>query len=429
MSQLEVHPSVLRGDATAPPSKSYTHRELVASFFSDGRSDLLGPLVSDDTLATCRGLSRLGARITPSKGGWSVEPPGPRRSPSVGSVSLDCGGSGTTLRFLLAVAATRDVPVTLLGTAQLALRPVDPLLDLLENAGASVQRASRGRSVPTTIRGPIRSVRGRIDGSKSSQYLSALLLSLPSLPGVHRVRVEGARVSAPYIEATQDVLLRRGVRWTVAGREFRIEGPVRYGPRRTRIPGDASSAAYLWAGAAVSGGSVRVRGIPPGRPQADLKMLEILRRLGAHVLPRHDGAVVQGARLRGVSVNLADAPDLLPLVAALAARSSSVSRIHGALHAAVKESDRRKGSADLVRGLGARAVLTRNLLEVRPALRSGPVVWKGSLDHRLVMSAAIACLGGSGAGRVGDARAVGKSFPGFWSQLRALGARMEAVRR
>jgi 3-phosphoshikimate 1-carboxyvinyltransferase len=426
VSQVRLGPGTVRGSVLAPPSKSYTHRELVASFFATGPSEILGPLDSEDTRATLGGLERMGARIRPRREAWRIEPPRHRAEGSHRPITIDCKKSGTTLRFLATVAATRGVRCTLTGSPQLARRPMEALWGFLESAGATVRRPRSGRSLPTSIEGPIRAPSGEIDASESSQFLSSLLLTLPALEGRTLIRQRGESVSEPYIDATLDVLGRRSVAWHRDRRRFSIEGPLEYRGGRYRIPGDASSAAYLWAAAAATRGSVRVRGVPPERPQADLRILEFLERMGATVDRGRSGFRVSGGKLRGITVELSDAPDLMPLLGMLAALATGRSRLRGARHARYKESDRRQATARLVRALGGRARLSAKGLVVEPGPVPAAARFPWSDDHRVVMSGAVAALR-AGPSTLADARSVEKSYPNFWSDLRALGVNVSGT--
>ncbi|MCI4349254.1 MAG: 3-phosphoshikimate 1-carboxyvinyltransferase [Thermoplasmata archaeon] len=416
-----VRPSVLRGTIRAPPSKSYTHRELLAGFLARGRSTLVRPSLSVDAAATREGLRRLGARYGTGARTWELT-----RAPPVGTAGpparIECGRSGTTLRFLTAVAALYDREVTLTGHRELAARPLEPLLGVLESAGARVHRSSEGRAVPLRIRGPIQPVRADLDSSESSQFLSALLFVLPVLEGASEIRTRRGLVSRPYVAATCHVLRAHGVHVAVKGASYRIPGGQRYRGGRVTIPGDASSAAYLWAAAAVSGGSVRVTGLPRGPPQADFRLLEILRRMGAKVVRGNDGARVEGRRLRGLEVDLTDTPDLYPLVGVLGALAQGSTRIVGAAHVQRKESDRRRATADLARALGARVQLRTDSVAIQRGDRVTPFRASRLSDHRIVMSAAVAALAVGEGSLIGDSRSVAKSYPGFWADLKALGA-------
>jgi len=194
------------------------------------------------------------------------------------------------------------------------------------------------------------------------------------------------------------------------------------------VPGDASSAAYLWAAGALAGGPVRVTGVPDRWPQADLAVLELLRAAGASVRRSGDAVEVAGPTRDGFEVDLTDAPDLFPLVGVIAAATPGRSQLSGAPHLAFKETDRRTATIQLVRAMGATARPTPAGLTIagRPAPR--PIRYSGWADHRLVMSAAVAALCADGPSQIGRAEAVAKSFPGFWTALEHIGAEVTSAR-
>jgi 3-phosphoshikimate 1-carboxyvinyltransferase len=421
--RVRVYPSVARGLARAPPSKSYTHRAILAGYLSGRYSRVIQPLDSEDTRATAHGIAALGADVRFGASAWTVRP---SRTPvSRRSTTIRCGRSGTTLRFLLAVAAREDRAIRFVGDPELARRPIEPLLRALAQRGATVDRAPRGRSLPTVIRGPIVGGDVRLDPALSSQFLSGLLFVLPTLAAPSRVRLARALPSAPYVEATLSCLRSQGISVSRRGRTYRVPGSQRGRGGRIEVPGDASSAAYLWAAAAVSGGEVVVEGVWPRWPQADLLILPVLRDAGVHVSVRSDRVTVRGRVTRPIAADLDGAPDLLPLLGAVAAVTPGRHRLEGAAHAARKESDRRRETARLVRALGGTADLRRRSLTIRgsstPRALPG-IVWD---DHRLVMSAVVGALSAPGPSTVGDPRAVRKSFPGFWETCSRLGIRWE----
>jgi 3-phosphoshikimate 1-carboxyvinyltransferase len=420
-------PARVSGSIVAPPSKSYTHRALVVAFLSGGEATIEHPLASDDTLATRAGVRALGRSVDGPSDRWKVRP-APRAPRGGAPVRIDCGRSGTTLRFLAAVAATLDREVILDGAGELATRPIEPLLEVLEAAGACLRRARSGRSLPLSVRGPMRPVDAELDASVSSQFLSALLLVLPTLDGDSSLTLKGPAVSGPYVEATLDAMARSGVRATVDGPHVTVPGGQRYRAGRLPVPGDASSASYLWAAGAVSGGEVEVRGVPHDRPQADLAILRILESMGASLARSPDGATTRGGPLTGTEVELTDAPDLYPLVGVLAAMASGESRLSGASHVVHKESDRRRATVELARALGARVTSSDGALVIRGNPQPRAIGLRRCADHRVVMSAAVGALAGSGRSTIGDAKAVTKSFPGFWDALRSIGAPSRVAR-
>jgi 3-phosphoshikimate 1-carboxyvinyltransferase len=419
MSTVSVSPHPVRGTLPAPPSKSYTHRALLAGFLSARRYHVHRPNDCDDTRATREGLRALGADFEIRGTGWTIrpEPLSPRRS-----ADIDCRSSGTTLRLLSALAARGSRRVRFRGTAGLAVRPMSGLLESLRAAGAQIEHTVPARSLPFTIRGPIHPGEFVVSGEVSSQYTSALLFVLPTLTGPSAIRVLGTPVSAPYVAATRAVLAAHAVRTEVTSRGFDIPGGQEYLGRQFFVPGDASSAAYLWAAAALTGGQVSVSSLDPKWPQADHLILSILTQMGARVLRRGPQVTVLGPLVTGFDVDLTGAPDLYPLAGTLAAfPPSDGSRLRGAFHARWKESNRPKRTALLARAFGAKVRFHRDTLEIAPGHRPASVRVRGLRDHRLVMSAAVGALALRRPSRIDDARAVEKSYPGFWNALEGLG--------
>ncbi len=415
MSTVRVRPAVASGRHRAPPSKSYTHRALVTGHLADRPFRIDRPLDSEDTRATARAIALLGTHVERRPHHWALRPAAARRRST--DVVIDCGESGTTLRFIAALAARESRSVTLEGRGRLPRRPMERLLGALRGLGATCRCAHPYGGLPLTVRGPIHAGRVAIDASESSQFASALLFVLPTLSGESEIRLTGRIVSRPYLEATLAVLRHHGLRLGRRGRRIRVPGEQRYTGRRFGVPGDASSAAYFWSAAAVTGGRVRIDGLPGAWPQADLAILSVLDRAGAVVERTPSGAVVSGGRLRPFSVDLTDAPDLYPLVGVLAAATPGRSVIRGAAHVALKESDRRGETVRLVTAFGARPRSLGSGLAIEGSTRLRPVALRGLSDHRLVMSAAVGALAADGPSTIGDGRAVRKSFPGFWEAL------------
>jgi 3-phosphoshikimate 1-carboxyvinyltransferase len=419
MTIRTIHPATVRGRLRAPPSKSYTHRALVAAFLAGRSCKVVGPLDSDDTRATRDGLRALGAGIRRPREGWTIYRL--RQTTRPARRKVRCGESGTTLRFLSAVAALGGDPVSFEGAPQLSVRPMGELYGALRQLGAAVRSPVDGRSLPCTIQGPIDAGDVTIRGDVSSQFTSALLMVLPTVEGRSTVRIEGPSVSQPYIEATCAVLRERRLRLKHTRAGFEIPGGQRYLEGPIHVPGDASSAAYLWAAGAVTGGLVEVTGVPADLPQADMAILSILSRMGAHVSRASDAVRVSGPLSRPVTVDLTNSPDLFPLVAILAALiPEGRSRLLGAPHLEFKESNRRIESVRLAQAVGADVGEATTGIDIVGTPAPRPLELFSLLDHRLVMSAAVAALAGSSPSRIGEAEAVSKSFPGFWEALGAL---------
>jgi len=358
----------------------------------------------------------LGTPVTLRRGIWTVRPRrGTSRRPRP---TIHCGESGTTLRFLTAVAARSDRRVTLGGRGRLPQRPMEGLLRALRSLGTECRLDPRGHGVQ--VRGPLRAGAVSLDASVSSQFTSALLLVLPTMRGDSIVRLTGPIVSEPYLDATLAILSRHRVTVRRKGRSLRIPGGQAYRGTSFRPPGDASSAAYLWVAAAITGGDVDIRGLDSALPQADLAVLPLLESTGAEVARRRSGIRVRGRSFRPFRIDLTDAPDLYPLAGVLAASIPGRSRIEGAAHVALKESDRKRATADLARAFGARVNDRAGGLEIVGRETLEPVRVPDLPDHRLVMSAAVGALAARGESFVGEERAVEKSFHAFWTELARL---------
>lgn len=417
MTVVRIRPGPVFGTVRAPPSKSYTHRALVVGHLAHRSFLVRRPLDSEDTRATAAALGRLGTPVVRGSDAWRVgrpAGPGPRTR-----VAVNCHESGTTLRFVSALASLSDRPVVLTGTERLSERPIDELLSALGRLGVRCRHLRR-RRLPIEVRGPMHGGAVSLDASQSSQFVSALLFALPTLERDSSVHLRGALVSEPYVEATMAMLAHHGVRVDRRGRRFRVPGRQRYRGSRFTVPGDASSAAYLWAAAALGGGTVRVTGLPKRWPQADLAVLDLLQATGASVVRRADGATVTAGPRKPFRFDLTDCPDLYPLAGVLAATAPGTSRVLGAEHVVFKESDRKSGTVELARRLGARVTVGRSGLAVEGGRRPRSISLANSTDHRIVMSAAVGALAADRPSRVGVAEAVRKSFPGFWDTLAVL---------
>jgi 3-phosphoshikimate 1-carboxyvinyltransferase len=417
VTAIVVRPGPLVGTIRAPPSKSYTHRALVVGHLSGRTFRVRGPLDSNDTRATASALGRLGTAVRRQKSFWEVAAPSLR--PARNPIRVQCGESGTTLRFVCALAGLTDRSVRIDGAGRLPQRPIDELLDALRILGADV-RHLRGHGLPVTIRGPIRGGRVSLDASKTSQFASALLLTLPTLKEDSVLELTGTIVSRLYLDATLVLLEHQGISIERRGRRFHIPGGQRPRGSSFTVPGDASSAAYLWTAAAVSGGKVRVAGVSGKWPQADLAVLDLLRAAGATVSRHRDGATVSAGTPKPFRVELTDAPDLYPLAGVLAATIPGASQLGGAEHVVLKESDRRAATAELARRLGATAEITSAGLLIHGTSRPRALHVDHLSDHRLVMSAAVGALAARQDSSIGDRESVRKSFPGFWSALGSL---------
>lgn len=417
MTRATLRPGPIRGRVPAPPSKSYTHRFVLAAHLGGRSSRIRRPLVSDDTRRTVEAVRLLGSAVEMGSERWTVAPSGsPVRSDRP---IVRCGESGTTLRFVTAAAALQPGPFRFVGSGRLPRRPMGPLLDALTRLGARVRRGA-GTTLPFLLEGPIHGGETDLEVDESSQFTSALLLALPTVQPDSYLRTVGTPVSEPYVQATREVLRRCGVRLRATAYGYYIPGGQSFRPLEEEVPGDASSAAYLWAAAAVTTGSTTVDGVPATWPQADLAVLPLLRQYGATVRRSNGSVTVRGESRRPFRCDLTACPDLYPLAGVLAALARGRSYLLGGSHVVAKESNRKLGTMRLVRALGARATERRGAVVIDGTDHPRRLRLEGMRDHRLVMSAAVGALAASGPSVISDAASVGKSFPEFWTMLAAI---------
>lgn len=414
----------VRGSVTVPASKSLTNRYLLLAALADGPSRVANPLVSRDAELMRGAVTALGVdvRREPADRAWVLTPP-PRLR---GGGQVDCGLAGTVLRFVPPVAALADGPVTFDGDPEARARPLAPLLGALRDLGVQVD-AAPGDRLPFTVHGTGRVTGGdvEIDASGTSQFLSALLLLGARCDQGLRVRHTGGRLpSLPHVAMTEQVLTEADVRVERTGdREWHVApGPVR--ALHLTVEPDLSSAAPMLAAAAVTGGSVTVSGWPHSTTQAGDRMREVLSRMGARVELGETGLTVHGPGepgrpgLRGVDLDLHDAGELTPVVAAMAALADGPSVLRGVAHLRGHETDRLAALETELRRLGCDARQTDDGLAIVPAPLTGSTL-RTYADHRMAMAAAVLGLAVPDV-LVEDVGTTAKTYPGFasaWEEL------------
>jgi 3-phosphoshikimate 1-carboxyvinyltransferase len=407
-------------DFQAVPSKSATHRALIAAGLSDGRSTIVGPLHAEDTRRTREGLEALGIAVEESPDGtWSVTGCAGRVQ---GGARLECGASGTSARFLTAIAALGEAPSIVDGSERLRQRPMGELVRALGAVGAAIE-ARDGDRLPLRAGGRVpRGGAVSLSGARSSQFASALLLAAPATAEGVRLTVEPPLASFSYVLMTVATLEAFGVEVLREGAaEFRI-GPQRIKPARVIVEGDHSSASYLFAAAMILGGEIRMSGLSRASLQPDARFLRELEALGCAVSERNEVVTVRGSgRVPPFAWDLEDAPDLAPTACALALFAEGRCLLSGLSNLRHKESDRLAILAANARRLGASVTVEGGTLALEPA-SGGPArgAWIDAAgDHRIAMAFAIAGLRG-GHPTISDPDVVAKSYPGFWRDFDTL---------
>ena len=425
MAELVVSNSRVSGRVDAPPSKSYTHRGVLAGALAD-ETRVLNPLWSADTEASVRCARGLGASV--KREGDDLRIDGVAGEPETPDEVLDCGNSGTTTRLFAGAASLVEGLAVLTGDESLRSRPNGPLLSSLREMGATARSTRGNGQAPLVVGDALEGGETTIDGGVSSQFISSLLFAAPLTDEGATVRIEGTLKSRPYVDITLEVLEKMGVLVKETDEGFDVSGGQSYDAEEFRVPGDFSSASYPLAAGAVAGES-SVGNLYPSA-QGDSLILEVLENMGASVeWDREEGvAHVSGTtdELTGVGFSAADNPDLTPTVAALGAAASGETRIVDAEHVRYKETDRLEAMATELGKMGASIKEKQDRLVIDGD--ASELVGKrvdGRHDHRVVMALAVAGLIADGETTIETAESVDVSYPGFADDLRALGADAE----
>ncbi|MDR2355581.1 MAG: 3-phosphoshikimate 1-carboxyvinyltransferase [Clostridiales Family XIII bacterium] len=396
-----------RGVITPPPSKSLCHRAVICAALARGESVIRNVVLSEDIEATLQGVRCLGAEWRLSDGVLRVRGGGERRADLI-----NCVESGSTLRFLIPVAALSGRETIFKGKGRLLIRPMGAYLGAF--AGTSVRFSHTKREI--RIRGPLRGGLFRLPGDVSSQFVSGLLFALPLTEKDSEIRLESPLESRQYAEMTMDVMRCFGAEASADRLCFRVGGGQRYRPSEYTVEADYSQAAYF-LGAAALGLDVRCAGLNEESRQGDTAILRILKEMGA-TITRKDGLVsVRAERLSPVTVDARENPDLIPPVAALCCYCDGTSRIVNAGRLRLKESDRLRALAEELGKLGAHIEESRDTLVIRGArtLRGGTA--DAHHDHRIAMSVALAAIRCTEEVSLIGWHNVGKSYPNFWDDF------------
>ncbi len=410
---IEIVPKIINDcEVSVPGSKSYTHRVLIAAALADGISTIHNALVSEDTILTRKALALMGVQIDDS--GKDIFIKGWGGNLSLGSETIYLGNSGTSMRLLTAVAALGQGECTLTGTERMKERPLNDLVDALAKLDVKVTYLEK-EGCP-----PIRIVGGSLVGGRtsiccrtSSQYLSGLLLAAPCTKEGMEISVSEGPVSKPYIDMTLNVMDRFGIEVMREGYDrFIVSGRQTYKSGMYAVEPDASQAGYFWAAAAITGGCVRVRGINRSSLQGDVHFTEVLEAMGCSVDATEDGIAVRGGKLKGITVDMADMPDLVPTLAVVAAFAKGSTVIKNVEHLRAKECDRLQAVVNELNRMGIVAESWDSGIKVEGGKPVGAEIETYD-DHRIAMSFALAGLVVPGVMICGE-NCVAKSFPNFW---------------
>lgn len=415
---VKITPAPLSGGIKAIPSKSQAHRAFICAALSNKKSKIICESVSDDIKATINCLTALGAEIAESGGTYAITPINKENS---GKTALNCGESGSTLRFLLPVVSALGRTAVIDGCGRLPERPIQPLTEQLNANGAVISE-----SFPIKCGGKLKNGVFRTAGNISSQFISGLLLASPLTGGDCRIEVTTELESKPYIDMTISVMKQYGIEVAETDNGYLIKGGQQYAsPDRFTVEGDWSNAAFWLVAGALGGRSITCTNLNPDSLQGDKAVIRILKQFGAKVESQNNAYTVFPAPLSGIEIDAADIPDLVPVLAVAACGAVGRTRIYNASRLRFKESDRLAKVYEILTNLGADIAQTDDGLIINGTGRLSGGRASASGDHRLAMSLAVASVICEKDVIIDGAESVNKSYPAFFEDFVKLNGHIE----
>ena len=416
MSDVRILPHAPRGKLAAPPSKSAAHRALICAALSAMPCRVFPVAASSDMRATLRVLRAMGVNWTQEEhtvvfegASWQAREP------------FDCLESGSTLRFLLPVAAALGLPAAFTGGGRLPERPLGALMEQMRAHGVAF---SDGR-LPFSISGRLAAGRYTLPGDVSSQFISGLLFALPLVEGDSEIVLTSPLQSAGYVDMSLEALAQSGIRVSRTESGWQVPGGQAYRSGERTVEADWSNAAF-WLCAGAAGGDVRLTGLRDGSAQGDRAVFDLIGQFGAQISRDANVTRCAHAPLHGIRIDAGPIPDLVPILAVTAAFAQGDTEIYNAGRLRIKESDRLSTVAALLRDLGGSVDEYPDRLTIHGGgLRGGTA--DGANDHRVVMSAAIAGMFCREPVLIRGAEAVHKSYPDFFEDFKKLGGLCDVI--
>lgn len=430
MDKVLIAPTKFNGKIHIPSSKSMGHREIICAGLAQGTSVIDNISMSKDIEATCRCLQALGVQIenVPSRfaGRTALRVTGSGKLAAAES-GADCGESGSTLRFIIPLAALLGQPFTLTGHGRLVSRPLQAYYDIFDSQ--QLGYSTENGQLPLTVNGRLQLGHYQLPGDVSSQYVSGLLFALPLLEGDSVLEITSPLESASYVNLTLSCLAKYGIKIENEGhRLYKIPGRQKYQPQNSNVEGDWSQAAF-WLVAGALGKQVSSTGLTADSLQGDRAVLNIMQRMGAKLTQEQDAVTAEQSTTAGCVIDAADCPDIIPVLTVLAAVSAGTTKIINAARLRIKECDRLAAMTSELNKLGAKITELPDGLVIEgceQGLRGGAQVdaWN---DHRIAMSLAVAAAACNEPFTLTGAASVAKSYPEFWQDYLQAGGKVEVL--
>lgn len=405
----------INATVTLPGSKYIANRLLPLCALANSTSRLSNVVSNDDIRTAAEGLSRLGYQISVDGNQLTISP---RKCPLSEPAEIYTAHSGTFSRFIAAIAALENEPVQINCSAKMATRPMFELFESLRSLSVDINSAND--CLPARVTGPIKGNSCLLDASRSSQYLSALLIVAPLLPDGLRINLKGEIVSRAYIDMTVQLMDKMGVKVAEDGSGFTVEADQEYQGIDFTISPDPVSSSYFMAAAAISGGEVLLKNFDFDSLQGEAGFYRVLEQMGCEVERRDQDLWVKGPeQLKAVSVDMGGMPDAVQTLAVVASFAEGTTHISNIEHLAYKESDRIADTANELRKTGIKVENGKDFLSIEGGHPRAAKIETHD-DHRMAMSMALLGIKTQGI-CILDSDVVAKSFPDYWSCLENIG--------
>jgi len=417
--------SLLNGEIIIPASKSHTIRAVIIGALADGESVIYEPLNSLDTKSAVDAVRAFGAKVDMKQDSWIIT--GVGNTPGIPDNVVDVGNSGTSLYMIMGTASLVNGWTVITGDEQIRRRTAVPLMEALSGLGVEIFSTRGNGMAPIALKGKMRGGHTSVAGI-SSQYVSSLLMSCPLARENSEIDITKLN-ERPYVQMTLDWLNSQEININIDDTmtHVSIEGGQSYHSFSRKIPGDFSSASFPLCAAALAGGKVTLKGLEMNDSQGDKKVIDILADMGISTEIGEREVIVSGGKLKGITIDMNEIPDALPVLAVTACFAEGKTILHNVSQARMKETDRISVMATELKKLGADIKELPDGLEIKgTGLKGGSI--NGYGDHRVVMAMTVAGFAADGKITVDTAESADVTFPDFWEKMRSLGGLIDITK-
>lgn len=413
---VTITPTKLSGELLVPPSKSLSHRAIIAASLASGKSVISNVIFSKDIIATIEAMKALGAQIVQEENKLIITGCYPKRIQN----EIDACESGSTLRFIIPVALLCSEEIIFKGVNQLIQRPLDSYFEIFDQLNIRYEHP-KDAYLPLRTRGGLQPGNYKIRGDISSQFITGLLYALPLLDGDSRLTITTQLESKGYIDLTLDMLKRFGISIIKSGpQEYFIKGNQKYQACNYLVEGDYSQVAFFLVAGAL-GADIKLKGMNPESFQGDKKIIDDIKAMQGNVEFEEDYLVCHPSYTKGATIDFSQSPDLGPALTVLASLSDGISEFVKASRLRIKECDRITCMKEELSKMGALIVEYADGMTITGVDHLNGSIVDSHNDHRLAMALAMASLKTKGTITILNADAVSKSYPHFWEDFQKLG--------